>query len=104
ATGHERRTHLRRRPALPERLGRGPARRTDCAGAARPVGPPFAIAVHESSEPQVPAFDIAAYELTARGTARRRGGTLAQGHALGPSSTRAPVLRPGQSTHALGTE
>src|SRR5262249_19014556 len=103
-TRYERRTHHRSGPALPGRPGRGPTRRADRAGATRPVGAPFATTVHESPVPQVPALDLATREPAARGDARRRGGTLAQGLALRPTSDRPPVLRPGQSAHALGVE
>src|SRR5262249_56358688 len=101
---HERRAHYRRGPALPGRAGRRFARRADRPGLAGSGRPPTAPVVRHATAPELPAFDATAVELAGRRTARRRGGTAAQGPARSSPPDRAAVLRAGQPAHALGAQ
>jgi hypothetical protein len=66
-------------------------------------GPAVASPVRESPVPELPAFEPAAIELAARRSAGRRGVTSAKGMHDSPADG-APLLRSGQSAHALGAK
>lgn len=80
-----------------DELAGGFARRADCPRAFGAGRPPAARAVRQFAVPKLSAFDKAATESQDRGNARRRGGRVAQVHAVNPFTDRTPVLCAGRT-------
>jgi len=98
---HDPRAALSRR-ARPTR--RRSARRSDYSGPDRYVGPAAATVVSHAADAQLSAADSSAAELADGRDAERGRRSVAQGDARGAARDRAPILRPSESAHPLGTE